>query len=269
MNHLKMAVIGKDVSKSLSPEMHTFIMQNLGMGCTYDAVSIPESEFETRICGILEKYDTLNVTIPYKLSIIPYLKKIHGDAEVFGAVNTVKISSGEGYNTDGEGFLLLLENGGVEVKGKTVLVLGSGGVGRSVIKKLLDAGSETFAYDLNKESLRSVKEEFPAFTALDKIENRPYDIIINCTGVGMHKTEGISPVGKELLSLCETAVDLIYVPKKSEFLRLAEEAGKKIVNGESMLFYQAYYADCIFIGKDPSAREAKELFEKYKEEKGR
>ena len=267
MNGLKMAVIGKDVSKSLSPKMHSFIMQNLGMGCTYDAVSIPQTDFEKQLCGVLERYDTLNVTIPYKLSIIPYLNEIHGDAAVFGSVNTVKVATREGYNTDGAGFLLLLENGGVEVKDKTVLVLGSGGVGRSVIKKLLDAGAHVSAYDLNKESLRAVKSEFPAFTALDEVEIRPYDVIINCTGVGMHKTEGISPVGTELLSLCGTAVDLIYVPAKSEFLRLAEAAGKKIVNGESMLFYQAYYADCIFLNREPSAREAKELFEKYTKER--
>jgi shikimate dehydrogenase len=82
----------------------------------------------------------------------------------------------------------------------------------------------------------------------------------------MHKSVGVSPVGKELLSLCDTAVDLIYEPKKSEFLRLAEEAGKQIVNGESMLFYQAYYSDCIYLKIQPHARTAKELFEKYKKE---
>lgn len=269
MNSLKMAVIGKDVSKSLSPEMHAFIMRNLGMGCTYDAISIPESEFEARIEGILAAYDTLNVTIPYKLSVIPHLKKIHGDAKIFGAVNTVDVRTGEGYNTDGAGFLLLLENAGVKVVGKSALVLGSGGVGRSVVKKLLDAGAEVSAYDLNKESLHAVKKEFPAFTALEEIDERPYDVVINCTGVGMHKTEGISPVGAELLALCGTAVDLIYVPAKSEFLRIAESLGKKIVNGEPMLFYQAYYADCIFLGREAVAAEAKEMFEKYKTEKVR
>lgn len=266
MKELKMAVIGKDVSKSLSPKMHTFIMKNLGMGCTYDAISVPENEFEERIGGILRQYDALNVTIPYKLSVIPKLKKIHDDAEVFGAVNTVKTHTLEGYNTDGIGFLLLLENAGVEVKGKRVLVLGVGGVGRSVVKKLLDAGATVCAYDLNRENLNAVKEEFPAFTALSEPKAEIYDVVINCTGVGMHKTEGISPVGGDLLSLCGTAVDLIYVPPKTEFLRIAEAAGKRIVNGEPMLFYQAYYADCVFLNRAATAAEAKELFEKYKTE---
>lgn len=260
---MKMAVIGKDVSKSLSPKMHTFIMKNLGVDITYDAVSIPESDFERVAPALFERYDAFSVTIPYKLSILPYLKEIKDDAAVFGAVNTVDVPTMSGYNTDGMGFLLLLQNAGVEVKGKTVLVLGSGGVGRAAIKKLLDAGAAVFAYDLNQEGLKKVHDEFPDFTPLENLENKPYDIVLNCTGVGMHKTEGISPVGAELLRLCNTAVDLIYVPAKSEFLRIAESLGKKIVNGESMLFYQAYYSDCIFLRQEPSAEQAKRLFEKY------
>ncbi|MBO5542177.1 MAG: hypothetical protein J5936_01955, partial [Acholeplasmatales bacterium] len=105
---------------------------------------------------------------------------------------------------------------------------------------------------------------FPHFTALANIENKPYDIIINCTGVGMHKSVGKSPVGEDLLKLCNAAVDLIYVPEKSEFLRLAEINGKKICNGEAMLFYQAYYADCIFLNRKCDNEEAKKLFLEYR-----
>lgn len=263
MSGLKMAVIGKDVSKSLSPAIHRFILREMGYECTYEALSLTEEEFPAVAPTLFERYDAFNVTIPYKLSIQPYLHKIEGDAAVFGAVNTVDVPTMSGYNTDGIGFLLLLENADVAVKGKSVLVLGSGGVGRSVIKKLLDAGAKVYAFDLNGESLRKVHEEFPEFTPLKKVTTERYDVIVNCTGVGMHKTEGVSPVDKELLCLCDTAVDLIYVPKKSEFLRLAEEAGRKIVNGESMLFYQAYYSDCIYLKKQPSAAQAKALFEKF------
>ncbi len=266
MKSLKLAVIGKDVSKSLSPKMHAFILKNLGVGCTYDNISIPEDEFDGRVPRIFEEYDAFNVTIPYKLKIQPYLNEIVGDAEVFGAVNTVEGKSKKGYNTDGVGFLLMLQNEGVEVDGKSALVLGSGGVGRSVIKKLLDGGASVFAYDLNKESLRKVHSEFPAFTPVETLTNTPYDIVINCTGVGMHKTEGVSPVDEGLLAKCQTAVDLIYEPKKSQFLAIAERLGKKIVNGEGMLFYQAYYADCIYLGVTPSATTAKELFEKYQKQ---
>ena len=91
----------------------------------------------------------------------------------------------------------------------------------------------------------------------------------------MHKTvgmtpsvrtkEGEKPVGEDLLSLAGIAVDLIYVPKESEFLRIARTLGKKTVEGGPMLFYQAYYGDCIYVGKEPVAEEAKRLYEAYKE----
>lgn len=261
---LKLTVIGKDVSKSLSPKMHKFILSRLGVECSYDNISIPESDFKDRIEDIFAMYDGINVTIPYKLDVIPYLKSLEGDAKTFGSVNLIKTRDMSGYNTDGAGFIMMLENAGVEISGRSILVLGAGGVGRTVIKKLEEGGAEVSAFEMNKERLNKLHEEFPCFTPLERVEIKPYDIIINCTGVGMHKTEGISPVSEELIKLCSSAVDLIYVPEKSEFLRLAEINGKKILNGDSMLFYQAYYGDCIYSGVEPDKNWAKELYAGYK-----
>ena len=81
----------------------------------------------------------------------------------------------------------------------------------------------------------------------------------------MHKTEGLSPVGEGLLKQCEVAVDLIYVPAKSAFLEIAEKAGKKIINGMAMLFYQAYYSECIYFGLTPDDKQAKNLFNEFME----
>lgn len=262
-NELKMAVVGKDVSASLSPEIHEFILNKLNVKCKYDKVSIDPTRFDIEFPKVLATYDTLNITIPYKLEVIKYMDEILDDAKIFGSVNTIDVRTKKGYNTDGAGFILMIENAGIYANGKTALVLGSGGVGRSVIKKLLQAGAKVSAFDLNKDGLNKVHNEFPEFEPLDKIDIKPYDIIVNCTGVGMHKTVGISPVSSELLVLCESAVDLIYVPKESEFLRLARINGKKTVNGESMLFYQAYYADCIFLGKKPNNAEAKALYDEF------
>lgn len=139
-----------------------------------------------------------------------------------------------------------------------------GGAGRSVIKKLSDAGADVYAYDLRAQNLDDVYAEFGCFTPLKELKPADYDIMINVTGVGMHKTEGVSPVGTDMLSRTGAAIDLIYYPRKSEFLRIAESLGKPILNGEGMLFYQAYYGDCIVLGKKPEAAEAKELFEAYK-----
>ena len=244
---LKMAVVGKDVSKSLSPIMHKFILERLNVECVYDKVSIDEDLFDSRFKEVLEDYDTLNVTIPFKLSCMDYLDYIKDDAKTFKSVNTIKCKTKEGFNTDGMGFMLMLENNDIDVLDKKILVLGTGGVGRSVIKKLIDAKGKVYAYDLNKESLEAVYSEFPEFTRLYELEDISYDIIINCTGVGMHKTEGKSPISVDLIKMASTLVDLIYEPKESEFLRLGRINGKKTVNGLAMLFYQAYYADCYFL----------------------
>lgn len=273
---LKLCVVGKDVSASQSPKMHGFIIRELGGACVYDNISLKKEEFDRRIEELLGLYDAINVTIPYKADVIPHLKKLEGDAAVFGAVNTVLSATRVGYNTDGFGFSLMLENAGVRVKGKRVLVLGAGGAGRSCVKKLLDAGASVFVYERDISRLQTVCAEFLGAVPLSVVPIGQYDIILNCTGIGMHDTvgktpsvrfpTGETPVGEELLSRCTVAVDLIYVPAQSEFLRLAKGLGKKTVNGAGMLFYQAYYADCIYLNREPVAREAERLWQKYKEQ---
>ncbi len=262
---LKLAVVGKDVSKSQSPAMHAFILGAMGERCTYDTVSIPPEQFAARAESLFETYDAFNVTIPFKGEIIPFLKELKGDARSFGAVNTVVSATRTGYNTDGYGFLLMLENAGIAVSGKKVLVLGAGGAGRSCIKKLVETRAGVFVYDKSFERLQTVKREVGGFTPLSEIEMIPFDIIVNCTGVGMHDTVGKSPVGSDLLSLCSAAVDLIYEPQESEFLRLARTLQKRTLNGAAMLFYQAYRSDCIYLGREPSAAQAKELWNTYRE----
>ncbi|MDE5943135.1 MAG: shikimate dehydrogenase [Clostridia bacterium] len=265
MKTLKLAVIGKDVSKSESPKIHNFIAEKLGNKISYERISIPENEFENRLDNLINGLDGFNVTIPYKLSIIPHLNSIEGDAQTFGAVNTVLTGERKGYNTDGMGFMLMLEVEGVEVKGKTFLVLGAGGAGRSVAKKLSDGGAEVFIYNRSYAKAKAVADEFGGVTALQTLENKTYYAIINATGIGMHETVGVSPVGRELLSMCEVAVDLIYVPWVSKFLEIAAGLGKKTVNGEQMLFYQAYYSQCIYFGKSADLNEAKTLYTQYQE----
>ncbi len=260
---MKLAVIGKDVSASDSPKMHTFIAKNMGNEITYDKISIPEGEFESRIGDIIAKYDGFNVTIPYKLSVMPHLKETVGDAQLFGAVNTVLKSDMSGHNTDGAGFMLMLTNNGIDACGKRVLLLGAGGAGRAVAKKLAEAGAQLFVYDRNGQSAAALAAECAGIEVLSEVVPQDYYLIINATGVGMHKSVGISPVGEDVLSRTQVAVDLIYVPAESEFLKIARNLGKKTVNGQAMLFYQAYFAECIYFGVQPQNTQAKELFEKY------
>lgn len=262
----KFAVIGKDVSKSLSPLIHRFLSENTGNKLIYDSVSVSEDEFDGRAEKLFFEYDGLNVTIPFKLKIIPYLSKLYGDAAVFGAVNTVKTDGRTGYNTDGEGFMLMLGSNGVETAGKDFLVLGAGGAGRSVAKKLSDAGATVCVYDTRTESALKISREFPSVKVAACPDPVKRYAVVNATGIGMHLTEGISPVGEDVLNLCDIAIDLIYEPAKSAFLQTAERCGKRIINGLAMLFYQAYYAHCIFFGDTADGQRAKRLYNKFTEE---
>lgn len=265
MKKIRLGLVGKDVSKSLSGRMHTFILNAWGIECEYESFSIPQEEFDGVARKLLGDFDGFNITIPYKRDIMGYLNEMVGDAFEFGAVNTVISQTGVGYNTDGAGFLLMLRAAGLEVENKKVLVLGGGGSGRSSAAALKKAGAQVSVYQRSKDKLNELCNELGVQAAQDP-EEGGYDILINCTGVGMHDSVGRSPVTKKAFAGALWAVDLIYEPKQSAFLQLAEDEGLRTLNGEAMLFYQAYFADCIYLNKTPLDEEAKMLYKNYKKE---
>lgn len=258
----RLGLVGKDVSKSTSGKIHTFILSHWGVDCEYESLSISRAEFDGVMRKFLGDFDGFNVTIPYKRDVMEYIDETVGDALACGAVNTVVSATRKGYNTDGMGFMLMLSSAGIEVKDKKVLVLGAGGAGRSCVVALKNAGAKVWAYRRNKAELDELCEQLGVNAATDP-ETGGFDILINCTGVGMHDTEGKSPVSKKAFLGASVAVDLIYVPELPEFLRIAKEQGLKICNGASMLFYQAYYADCLFLDREPSESEAQTLYKEY------
>ena len=259
---LRLGLIGKDVSKSTSGQIHTFVLDQWGIGCQYEKFSVGVDDFDNAMRRLIGDFDGFNVTIPYKRDVFEYLDGIEGDAVACGAVNTVVNCTARGYNTDGLGFLLMLETAGIKVREKKVLVLGAGGAGRSCAVALKRAGAKVFMYRRNKEELAEVCMQLGVSCAGDP-EEGGYDILLNCTGVGMHDSEGRSPVSQKAFVGAQVAIDLIYTPEISAFLQLGKETGLQILNGASMLFYQAYYADCLFTGKPASAKEAETLYQKY------
>ncbi len=263
---LRLGLIGKDVSKSESERIHTFILQEMGVECAYERFSVNADDFDSAMRRLMGDFDGFNVTIPYKRDVMAYLDEIAGDAVDCSAVNTVLTETACGYNTDGLGFLLMVRLAGIEVTGKKILILGGGGSGRSTAVALKNAGAKISVYQRNRENLLELCGELNV-TPAQSAETGGYDILINCTGVGMHDTEGRSPVSEFAFQGAEAAIDLIYVPKKSEFLRLAEGKGLRTLNGEAMLFYQAYYADCLYLKISPQEEQAKLLYEKYLEHK--
>ncbi len=259
---VRLALVGKDVSKSLSADIHTFILGEWGYGCEYELVSAEKEEFDSVLRRLLGDFDGFNVTIPYKRDVMAYLNEVSGDAMDFGAVNTVVTRTMTGYNTDGVGFLQMLHLAKIPVKDKKVLVLGGGGAGRSTAAALKKAGATVSVYQRRREKLEEVCKEL-GVDAAENPESGEYDMLINCTGVGMHQTVGLSPVSERAFDGASVAVDLIYAPSESEFLRLAKMCGLQTLNGAAMLFYQAYFSDCLYVNREPTEIEMEELYQKY------
>jgi len=265
---LRLGLVGKDVSKSESEAIHTFILNALGYECEYENFSVGKADFDCAMRRLLGDFDGFNITIPYKKDVIEYLDEVVGDALIYGAVNTVRNDTRSGYNTDGDGFMLMVRRAGLCVADKRVLVLGGGGSGRSSAVALKNAGAKVYMYQRTKESLLETCERL-GITPVDDPEKGGFDVLLNTTGVGMHDSEGRSPVSAKAFDGAEAAIDLIYTPAESEFLRLARAQGLRTLNGEAMLFFQGYYSDCLYLELTPNEEQALELYEQYRANKNR
>lgn len=208
----------------------------------------------------------INVTIPYKVDIMKHLNNISKEAETIGAVNTISFEDDEiiGYNTDYLGFGMLLERYNISVNNEAVVILGTGGASKAVHQYLLDHNAKEIVF-VSRNAKRG-KEKYPDFQVIEYTDLKHLNtsgIIINCTPVGMYPEIEASPVGREYLCKFHTAVDLIYNPRKTVFLRDAEEQKLKAVNGLYMLIGQAIKAQEIWnntdIGQETTERVYKEI----------
>ena len=218
---LRLGLIGKDVSKSTSHRIHEFVLREWGIACEYEKFSVPKADFDSVMRRLLGDFDGFNITIPYKRDVMAYIDEVCGDALTCGAVNTVVTATNKGYNTDAEGFMLMLRNAGLACKDKKILVLGGGGAGRSTAAALKNNGASVHMYQRTREDLQETCAEL-GITAAENPEVGGYDMLVNCTGVGMHESEGVSPVTAKAFAGASAAVDLIYTPAQSEFLKIAK-----------------------------------------------
>ena len=176
----------------------------------------------------------VNVTIPYKLEVMQYLDEIDFAAREIGAVNTVVRRDGRliGYNTDHIGFCRMIEHGGIDVKGKKVLVLGSGGASKTAVVCLHKLGASSVTVisrggENNYDNLH---------------KHRDAQVIVNCTPVGMYPNNLCSPVDLAQFEACEGVADMIYNPLRTDLLMQAEKLGLKTAGGLLMLTSQGVRA---------------------------
>lgn len=243
--------IGKKLTHSFSKEIH-----NLLADYEYNLIPLNEDE----IAPFFEKreFKAINVTIPYKETVIPYLDEISETAKKIGAVNTIVNKEGRlfGFNTDFYGLKALIEKTGLTLKNKKVLILGTGGTGKAakVVAESLGA----------KEILTVSRQENPEFITYKAAETDHNDteIIINTTPVGMYPNVEETPINLDPFKNLEGVIDAVYNPLCTELLFKAKEKGVKVQTGLYMLVMQALSAVEKFLNKELPIKKAEEVYKK-------
>lgn len=261
------ALIGNPVEHSMSPAMHNATFSELGLDYVYTAFKVETSDLgkaaeAMRALGIRG----LNVTIPHKVDIIPFLDEIDPLAKEIGAVNTIVNNEGvlTGCNTDALGFLRSLTEKGVSPKGKKVVILGAGGVSRAICFVLAQNGAKlkilnrkeefSWAEALSENINKAFENISEAFELNEQtLENTLYDasILVNATSVGMHPNIENSIVPRNLLKEGLAVFDCVYNPLKTRLLRDAEEKGALAIGGLDMLVWQGALAFEMWTGVKP------------------
>jgi len=233
------AVIGNPVKHSLSPFMHNLAFNMLSLNAVYTAFEV--SELGSAVKGIKALgIKGVSVTVPHKENIIEYLDEQSESAKKIGAVNTVTNKDGvlEGDNTDWKGFIMSLKEHG-KIKGRKTLVIGAGGASRGVCYGLTSEDADVFITNRTKAKGIELAKDFNAeFVGFEEIEKLKPEIIINTTSVGMYPDIDKSPVEKSLFKAKGIAVDIVYNPLNTKFLRDASMSGFKSVSGVGMFVYQ-------------------------------
>lgn len=247
-------VIGNPVEHSLSPAIHNAAFQKLGLNFVYLAFRVEAIGDAIKGLRALGGFRGASVTIPHKVSALPFLDDVEPTAMHIGAINTIVATDGKltGYNTDAIGALRALREGGAPLKHETVVMLGSGGAARAIafalaaesgIDRLNLLGIEekeriALAADLRTKTALNVTEAYLDEAALKEAlpEAR---VLIHCTPIGMAPKIGKSCVPATLLHRELTVMDIVYNPRDTQLLRDARTAGCRIIPGLEMFLHQA------------------------------
>ena len=248
-------VLGNPVHHSLSPAIHNAAFGHHELNFVYLALPV-EKDVEGAIRGIraLGNLRGFSVTIPHKVAVMPYLDEIDATARHIGSVNTI-VKDGEkltGYNTDASGALQALRQAGTQLKGRQVLLLGSGGAARAIAFGLAVEGEidgltilgideserAALATDIRERTSVTVEDSSMNEAALANGIKKSH-VLIHCTPIGMHPNVNNSCVSKSLLKPGLTVMDIVYNPLETQLLREAREVGCQTIRGVEMFVNQA------------------------------
>ena len=233
----RFGLLGRNISYSFSKKYFTDKFNNENfVGCTYENFDIPEITAFPEVIKNTSDLKGLNVTIPYKETVIPFLDKLSKKAQLIGAVNTIKITKKgklKGYNTDYYGFKKSLEPL-LQPHHKKALILGTGGASKGVAFAL-DELDITYTFVSREAKKNGIDYDRINATTFDN-----YQIIINTTPIGTSPNVDTFPLlPYEFFTEKHIAYDLIYNPAETQFLKKAKHQGAQIKNGLDMLIFQA------------------------------
>jgi shikimate dehydrogenase len=271
---LLIGIIGKPLGHSLSPRMHNLTLDKMKLNYIYLPMEVAPHRLEEAVAGLRAlNFKGVNVTIPYKQAVIPFLDELSPEALACGAVNLIKNDNGclTGFNTDGRGFMASLTEEGVGLI-KKALLLGAGGAAQSLAYELIMAGVEQlsildldqtkacelagFVNNLAVGTTTGARISYELFTQL----SRDVDLIVNCTPVGMYPDIEKTPVGSlDNVRPATVVYDLIYNPITTRLLAIAQANNLKTINGLSMLVNQGALTLQILTGANPPIEYMKEV----------
>jgi len=270
-------LVGENIKNSLSPYIHNQIIIKYSLNFCYLPFQVKEADLNDAIQGIKAlNIKGVNITFPYKEKVIEFLDEVEESARRIGAVNTIVNNKGvlSGYNTDVVGFKKSLQEvGEFTVKGKKAAILGGGGAARAVIYSILEEGiEEVYIFNRTFKRAGKIKQDFSSFFPESSIYIFPLEkeslkdkidkvhLLVNTTSIGMPPQVNNTPLFDEKLFHPNLLVyDLIYHPAKTLFLKQAEEAGAKIINGLPMLVYQGIESFYLWTGLKPEGKEVLEI----------
>lgn len=249
-------LFGYPIEHTLSPAMHNAAFDALGLDCCYVAFPVHPDYLKEAVMAIKAlNLCGVNVTIPHKEKVIPFLDDIDQEASYIGAVNTIVNLDGrlKGYNTDGRGFMQSLFECGISAEGKDVLIVGAGGASRAISYYLGKEAKKLYLYDIEKEKadrlvadLKKILDNIYTINDVTGIDRS--HILINATPLGL-KDEDPLPFDTGLLRPEQIVCDLIY--KKTRLIEEASKRGCVTLNGLGMLLWQGVFAFELWTGKSP------------------
>ena len=247
-------VIGNPIEHSLSPKLHNYWIKINNLNAIYNKKKLEISELEILIKDVRErKIDGINVTVPFKNNIIPFLDKLSSEAEKTQSVNTIYLKDDivVGHNTDIEGFELAIKNIKYDVTGKKVLLLGAGGVSPSIVLALSKMrANKIFISNRTQSKAENLKKTFKEIEIVEWGVIPNFDMIINATSLGLKDDENIN-IDYSKVGPGKLFYDVIYNPSETKFLKSAKKTGNKAENGKKMFIYQAQASFKIWNSLEP------------------